>query len=56
MAQRLDKAGLQVGVSPTGNTFICSWVEALNVGAKYRSCEPVIENPRPPVTPGAIDI
>jgi prepilin-type N-terminal cleavage/methylation domain-containing protein len=34
--------GLQVGISPTGNTFICRWLESTNLTA-YRSCEPAWE-------------
>lgn len=41
------KYGLQVGVSATGNTIICNWLESANVPS-YRACETVFEVPDPP--------
>jgi len=47
--------GLQVGVSATGNTIICNWLDSANVGA-YRSCEPVFGESDPPTYDGALQI
>jgi len=49
------KFGLQVGVSATGNTIICNWLETENAPA-YRSCEPVIGDPGSPIHDGALQI
>jgi type IV fimbrial biogenesis protein FimT len=41
------KYGLQVGISATGNTIICNWLDSANVPS-YRSCETVFEEPVSP--------
>lgn len=49
------KIGLQVGISATGTTFICNWLESANVPA-YRSCETVFGEPDMPKDDGALQI
>jgi hypothetical protein len=49
------KFGLQVGVTATGNTFICNWLESANAPA-YRSCESVFGEPDSPTYDGALQI
>ena len=47
--------GLQVGVFPTGNTFICNWIESENAPA-YRSCDSVSGGPDAPTDGNALQI
>ena len=47
--------GLQVGVSITGNTFICNWVKSASAPA-YRSCESVFGEPDTPAHEGNLHI
>ena len=49
------KIGLQVGVSATGISFICNWLESTNTPT-YRSCEPVFGDSDSPTYDGALQL
>jgi hypothetical protein len=46
--------GLRVGISPTGNTFICNWLNSGHLPG-YRSCEPAGGDADPAALEGALE-